>query len=103
MQKAIDENIRRRNKQLAFNTLHHITPKTITKPIKDIIDGIYQEEAKFEVKLPANLTDKELTKLIKQTEKQMKLHVSNLEFEMAAKCRDELKMLRTLLFQETLG
>ena len=103
MQKAIDENVRRRSKQLEFNQLHNITPKTIIKPIKDIIDGIYKAEEKFEVKLPEHLTDKDVTKLIKQTEKQMKLHVSNLEFEMAAKCRDELKMLKTLLFTDTIG
>lgn len=100
MQKAIDENLRRRAKQIEFNEIHNITPQTIIKPIKDIIDGIYKAEAKFEVKLPEHLNDKELTKLIKQTEKQMKLHVSNLEFENAAKCRDELKMLRAVLFQE---
>ena len=103
MQKAIDENIRRRSKQLEFNQIHNITPRTIIKPIKDIIDGIYKATEKFEIKLPEHLTDKDLTKLIKQTEKQMKLHVSNLEFEMAAKCRDELKMLKNLLFQENIG
>lgn len=103
MQKAIDENIRRRTKQLEYNQFHHITPQTIIKPIKDIIDGIYKAENNFEIKLPEHLTDKEVTKLIKKVEKQMKLHVTNLEFEMAAKCRDELKMLRALLFQENIG
>lgn len=102
MQKAIDENIRRRKKQLEFNIIHNITPQTIIKPIKDIIDGVYKASDKFEVKLPENLTDKEITKLIKQSEKQMKLHVSNLEFEDAAKCRDELKVLKSLLFQENI-
>ncbi len=98
MQKAIDETERRRNKQLQYNQEHGITPMTIIKPINDIIDGVYKE--KLEVKLPKNLSDKELAKLIKQTEKQMKLHVSNLEFEKAAKCRDELKILKELLFKE---
>lgn len=102
MQSAIDENVRRREKQLLFNHTHNVTPTTIIKPIKDIIDGIYKEEKSkhFAVKLPEHLTDKELTKLIKQSEKQMKLHVSNLEFEQAAKCRDELKALRELFFKE---
>lgn len=102
MQKALDETNRRRNKQMAFNTLHNIVPQTIVKPINDIIDGVYREakEKNYSVKLPEHLTDKELTKLIKQTEKQMKLHVANLEFEKAAKCRDELKSLKELLFKE---
>ncbi len=98
MQKAIDETTRRRNKQLQYNQEHGITPMTIIKPINDIIDGIYKE--KLEVKLPKHLSDKELAKLIKQTERQMKLHVINLEFEKAAKCRDELKILKELLFKE---
>ncbi len=98
MQKAIDETTRRRNKQLQYNQDNCITPMTIIKPINDIIDGIYKE--KLEIKLPKHLSDKELAKLIKQTEKQMKLHVINLEFEKAAKCRDELKILKELLFKE---
>ena len=98
MQKAIDETTRRRNKQMAYNKENGITPMSIIKPINDIIDGIYKE--KLEVKLPKHLSDKDLTKLIKQTEKQMKLHVINLEFEKAAKCRDELKILKELLFKE---
>ena len=98
MQKAIDETTRRRNKQMAYNKENGITPMSIIKPINDIIDGIYKE--KLEVKLPKHLLDKDLTKLIKQTEKQMKIHVINLEFEKAAKCRDELKILKELLFKE---
>lgn len=100
MQKAIDETKRRRNKQLQFNQQNNIIPLSIIKPINDIIDGVYKDEKKFEIKLPKHLSDKELTKLIKQSEKQMKLHVINLEFEKAAKCRDELKVLKQLLFQE---
>lgn len=105
MQKAIDETTRRRNKQLQFNKEFNITPMSIIKPINDIIDGVYKDEKnhKYEVKLPKHLTDKELTKLVKQTEKQMKLHVANLEFEKAAKCRDELKVLKELLFKENYG
>lgn len=101
MQKAIDETTRRRNKQIQFNLENNITPVSVIKPINDIIDGVYKEEKNFEVKLPKHLSDKELTKLIKQSEKSMKLHVINLEFEQAAKCRDELKILKELLFRET--
>ncbi|HMT01895.1 MAG TPA: excinuclease ABC subunit UvrB [Burkholderiales bacterium] len=101
MQKAIEETNRRRDKQIHFNKVNNIIPVSIIKPINDIIDGVYKEEKEkhFEVSLPKNLSDKELTKLIKQTEKQMKLHVINLEFEKAAICRDELKVLKNLLFK----
>ncbi|MFN8771231.1 MAG: excinuclease ABC subunit UvrB [Neisseriaceae bacterium] len=102
MQLAIDETNRRRQKQIIFNQKHGIIPESISKPIKDIIDGIYREErAKgFEIKLPQNLSNKELIKLIKQTEKQMKAHVAELEFEKAAICRDELKILKDLLLKD---
>ncbi len=100
MQKAIDETDRRRSKQLEFNSKHNIIPKSISKPINDIIDGIYKEAKELPIKLPEHLSDKDLAKLIKQCEKKMKLHVANLEFEMAAKCRDELKALKEILFRE---
>ena len=99
MQKAIDETTRRRNKQLEYNLEHHITPLSIKKPINDIIDGVYKEAAHFEVKLPEHLSDKELAKLIKKCEKAMKLHVAHLEIEQAAKCRDELKILKEMLLR----
>lgn len=101
MQVAIDETKRRRAKQEAYNNARNITPQTINKPINDIIDGVYKEQAKkgFEVKIPENLSEKELTKLIKQTEKLMKEHALNLEYEAAAKCRDELKVLKDLMFK----
>lgn len=100
MQVAIDETKRRRSKQEAHNQLHGITPTTVSKPINDIIDGVYKEQdkQKFEIKIPQELSEKELTKLIKQTEKRMKDHALNLEYEAAAKCRDELKLLRELMF-----
>ena len=100
MQFAIDETKRRRDKQIQFNITHNITPQGITKPINDMIDGIYKEAIKqeYEIRLPEHLGEKELTGLIKQLEKQMKLHATNLEYEQAAKCRDELKTMRELLF-----
>jgi excinuclease ABC subunit B len=102
MAQTIDETNRRRERQSAFNLEHSITPHTIVKPINDIIDGIYHEaqDKKYEIKLPKHLSEKELTKLIKQVEKRMKEHVVNLEFEEAAVCRDELKMLKEVLFRE---
>lgn len=101
MQVALDETARRREKQIAHNLLYGITPQTVIKSINDILDGVYKEAAKneFEIKLPENLSEKELTKLIKQVEKRMKEHALNLEYEDAAKCRDELKLLRDLMFK----
>ncbi len=99
MAKAIEETNRRREKQLTYNQINNITPKTILKPINDIIDGIYKDAQHLEVKLPDKLDDKKITQLIKQIEKQMKLHVSNLDFELAAKCRDELNKLKEMLFK----
>lgn len=100
MAQTIEETKRRRERQSAFNLEHNITPQTVIKPITDIIDGIYrkEQEKKFEVKLPEHLSTVELTKLIKQVEKKMKQHVANLEFEQAAACRDELKILKEALF-----
>lgn len=102
MQFAIDETARRRSKQMEFNQEHGIIPKSISKPVNDIIDGIYRDAKLegYEIKIPQHLTNKELTKLIKQTEKQMKVHVVNLEFEKAAVCRDELKALTEILFKD---
>jgi excinuclease ABC subunit B len=101
MQVALNETARRREKQIAHNLLLGITPQTIIKPINDIIDGVYKEvKAKhFEIAIPSELNEKELTKLLKQTEKRMKEHALNLEYEAAAKCRDELKLLRDLMFK----
>ena len=100
MQKAIDETTRRRNKQILFNQQHGITPMSIVKPINDIIDGIYQNELqeKPAIELTKHLSNKELTQLIKQIDKKMKQSVANLQFEEAAKYRDEIKALKELLF-----
>ncbi len=101
MQKAIDETNRRRDKQIEFNKTYGITPQSLQKPITDIIDGIYQTNelstAASNIKVD-NLTDQEISKLIKDLEKKMKTSVGNLEFEDAAKYRDKIKSLRDLLF-----
>ena len=99
---AMSETKRRREKQIQFNLDNNITPQSIIKPINDIIDGIYKAAAtqEYEITLPKHLGEKELAKLIKQLEKQMKLHATNLEYEKAAKCRDELKAMRELLFKD---
>jgi excinuclease ABC subunit B len=97
MKKAMSETERRRLKQLAFNETHGITPKSVRKRIKDIIDGIYDpEEGKKELAKQIKAAsaapedDKDLQKKIKLLEKQMFEAAKNFEFEKAAKLRDQL-------------
>jgi excinuclease ABC subunit B len=102
MQKALDETKRRRDKQVIYNQVHNLVPQSIVKPITDILDGIYkqQKDKEFIVPLPQEMSSKQLEKAIKTCEKQMKLHVSRLEFELAANCRDEIKLLKDLLIRD---
>ncbi|OHX17706.1 excinuclease ABC subunit B [Chromobacterium amazonense] len=98
MKKAMDETERRRAKQLAFNAEHGITPKGVEKKVKDIIDGVYSVEAERkklvdEAKV-AMMDEKTLAKEIKRLEKEMLEAARNLEFEKAARIRDELKALK---------
>ena len=103
MRRAIDETERRREKQLAYNAEHGITPASVSKRIKDIIYGVYSKSA-GEAAEGAERTDyskldeKALAKTIKQLEKQMQTHARNLEFEQAASVRDELFRLRSQAF-----
>lgn len=101
MERAIGETDRRRNKQIEFNQEHGITPKGITKSIKDIMEGAYGGARKNQVAEPGAaylmLTPEQLTKKIKTLEKQMHVHAQNMEFEMAAKLRDEVLMVKNQL------
>ncbi len=104
MRKAIGETERRRAKQIAFNEANGITPRSVQKRIKDLIDGVYSEEAgRDDAKLLAaaqveDLSEKDLSKRIAQLEKQMLEHARNLEFEKAARLRDQLAQLREQAF-----
>lgn len=107
MRAAIGETERRRAKQIAHNEAHGITPKSVNKRIKDIIDGVYQDDqanprtgrAAAEPKQDYALLDqKGLARAIKQLEKEMQEHAKNLEFEKAAAARDELFKLRQRAF-----
>jgi excinuclease ABC subunit B len=105
MRRAIGETERRRHKQVEFNLAHGITPKGITKRIKDLIDGVYdaeqaqaqlavaQDEARYEA-----MSEKQVAREIKQLEKKMLEHARNLEFEQAAKLRDRLAELKKRVF-----
>jgi excinuclease ABC subunit B len=105
MRRAMDETERRRNKQIAFNLEHGITPRGVVKRIKDIIDGVYDADAsRQELKAAQTvaeykvLDEKALTKRVKKLEKEMLDAAKNLEFEKAAELRDQLKQLKQVLF-----
>ncbi|QKJ65760.1 excinuclease ABC subunit UvrB [Deefgea piscis] len=105
MEKAIGETQRRREKQIAYNVEHGITPRGVVKRIKDIIDGVYNAEeavaARLEEKktrIVAEMDQKQLAKELKRLEKDMLKAAQNLEFEKAAQLRDELKQLRERAF-----
>jgi len=105
MKRAIGETERRRNKQIAYNLKHGITPVGIVKRVRDMIEGVYdsqqvdqqlkaaQAQARYET-----LSEKQLAKEIKQLEKQMIEHARNLEFEKAAEARDRLAELKRNFF-----
>ena len=105
MRKAIDETERRRNRQIVHNEAMGITPRTIVKKIKDMIDGVYSEKSgKDDLKKAHDaaeveaMSEKDLGRHIKQLEKQMLEHARNLEFEKAARVRDQLALLREQAF-----
>jgi excinuclease ABC subunit B len=104
MKKAIGETERRRHKQVAFNEANGITPRGVVKRIKDLIDGVYSEKAGQEADRLATaaqareaaegMSEKDLGREIKRLEKLMLDHARNLEFEQAARVRDQLGALK---------
>lgn len=105
MKKAMGETERRRNKQIAFNLAHDITPRSVVKRIKDLIDGVYSEKSgkeaeKLEIQkaLVEDMSEKDIAREIKRLEKLMIEHAKNLEFEKAAKVRDQLHVLKQQVF-----
>lgn len=108
MRKAIGETERRRAKQIAYNEAHGIQPHAIVKRVKDLIDGVYSEksgraaddQARAQVRHEAEavMSEADLAKAIKKLEKDMLAHAKNLEFEAAARLRDQLAVLKQKLF-----
>lgn len=103
MKRALDETDRRREKQKTFNLEHGITPLGINKSIADIMEGTYIGKRKTVVagKIPEYMhwSPQELMKQINTLEKQMYLHAKNMEFEAAAKVRDEYLLLKEQLIK----
>jgi len=108
MQRAMDETERRRARQLAHNAAHGITPRGIVKQVKDLIDGVYSEKAgqqaqrlEQEALRHAELqemSEHDAAREIKRLEKRMLEHARNLEFEQAARARDQLAALKDRVF-----
>jgi excinuclease ABC subunit B len=105
MKKAMGETERRRNKQIAFNVTYNITPRSVVKRIKDLIDGVYSEKSgkeaqKLELQKAQveDMSEKDIAREIKRLEKEMIEHAKNLEFEKAARVRDQLSQLKARAF-----
>jgi len=108
MQRAIGETERRRVKQVVHNLAHGITPRSIVKEVRDLIDGVYSEKAGKEAeKLERDamqraqvedMSEKDISREIKRLEKLMLEHARNLEFEKAARVRDQLAILKEQAF-----
>ena len=104
MRVAIDETNRRRQKQVQHNLQNGITPRSVHKRIKDLIDGVYNHEsaqqnlkaAQVQARYDA-MNETQLAKEIQRVEKKMLSAAKNLEFEQAAQYRDELKSLKNKL------
>lgn len=97
MMRAIEETERRRAKQQAYNLEHGITPKSVKKEVKDIIDGVYRSDGPSIAHLAetvGSMSEKELSSEIKKLEKQMFEFAKNLDFEKAAAVRDRLAELK---------
>lgn len=100
MERAIEETNRRREKQVAYNKKHGITPKTIIKKIKDIVEELQTEHKKTVsqlLEIDQKFFDKNPKKLIRQKEIQMGQAVKILDFETASILRDEIIELQKLL------
>jgi len=105
MRRAIDETNRRRTKQVAFNALHGIVPRGVSKQVKEMIDGVFDpQQSKQELKAAQQqaqygvMSEKSAARELKRLEKQMLDYARNLEFEKAAQIRDQLAILKEQFF-----
>ena len=112
MRQAIDETDRRRKKQTEWNLEHNVSPKTIQKDVTEIIDGIHRDTTsgseRFLARQNGSTSDadiqrflkspNDLSKKLKELERQMYKHAENLEFEEAALVRDEISMIKNEFF-----
>ena len=103
MRRALDETDRRRARQASFNAEHGIVPRGVVKEVRELIDGVFDPAAKADEPRAGQpdyeaMSEKEVGREIKRLEKQMFEHAKNLEFEKAARLRDQLALLREQVF-----
>lgn len=103
MKGAIEETERRRKKQTDYNKAHGITPKSVVKAVRDIIDGVYKGPSETErqknLDEALNTDDPQaVARAIRETEKKMLACARDLDFEQAAVLRDRLEALRRRVF-----
>ena len=102
MQRAIDETDRRRARQVAHNQEHNITPASIVKSVADIMEAAYPSPKKGRLRAgePSEnyeaMSPEQLMKRAEKLEKQMLKHARDLEFEAAARLRDDIQHIRGL-------
>lgn len=96
MDKAIKETNRRREIQEKYNEEHGITPTTIKKAVRDLISISKEAESKTQMleKDPESMSRKEIERLVKKLEKQMRKAAADLDFESAAELRDQMMQLK---------
>ena len=111
MERALAETQRRREKQLAFNAEHGITPRGVVKPIVDVMEGARSEPAEKSATrgvqkkgsvgagMGPAATPEQIAKEIRRLEAAMLKHARELEFEEAAACRDAIQSLRARLLE----
>ncbi len=99
MRAAMDETERRRSIQNRYNQAHGITPTSVKKSVRAVIEATRpaEEEGRHKGKKPAEMTQKELKVFIKELEKEMKQAASDLQFERAAQLRDQIFEYKTRL------
>jgi len=108
MARAIGETERRRARQVAHNLEQGITPRSIVKNVRDLIDGVYSDKAGREMERleqdamqrakVEEMSEKDVGREIKRLEKLMMEHARNLAFEQAARVRDQLSVLKKRAF-----
>ena len=111
MRRAMDETERRRVRQLAHNAEHGIVARSVSKQVKELIDGVVSDRTERADRAASQaaasaaswdevgaLSEKDLSKRLRNLEKQMLEHARNLEFEKAARIRDQLALLKEQTF-----
>jgi excinuclease ABC subunit B len=99
MERAIAETNRRRQKQMAYNTAHGITPQTVKKNVEDVLAGLWQGDtdmSRVTAKIEAPAVGANLAAHLDDLRGRMRKAAENLEFEEAARMRDEIKRLEAV-------